>query len=311
MAVATSTGLLGRPLWFELVTTDMKAAEQFYSAVVGWTVTPFRSGSEPYDMWTRTGENSVGGVMPVPQGMKFPPHWVMYIGVPNLEEAIAHVERLGGSAMSPVIQVPDVGRMRIMHDAQGAMFAIFEPAPSTGSANSPETPAELGEASWRELQTNDAAAAMRFYADLFGWREAQSMDMGPMGKYHIFARQWDLGGIMNKPPEMANCRRTGAVLPRGRCRQRRGTRQGQWRAGAQRADGSARRRLDRQLPGSAGRELLAAPAEGELRTADLRGPPYGSTLGRRSSSRPASTYTHACLPEASVPVIRANEARCS
>ena len=204
MAVATSTGLLGRPLWFELVTTDMKAAEQFYSAVVGWTVTPFRSGSEPYNMWTRTGGTSVGGVMPIPTGMKFPPHWVMYIGVPKLEEGIAHVERLGGSAMSPVIEVPDVGRMRIMNDAQGAMFAIFEPAPSTGSANSPETPAELGEASWRELQTNDSAAAMRFYADLFGWREAQAMDMGPAGKYHIFARQWDLGGIMNKPPEMAN-----------------------------------------------------------------------------------------------------------
>lgn len=204
MAVATSTGLLGRPLWFELVTTDMKAAEQFYSAVVGWAVTPFRSGSEPYDMWTRTGGNSVGGVMPIPAGMKFPPHWVMYIGVPKLEEAIAHVERLGGSAMSPVIQVPDVGRMRIMLDAQGAMFAIYEPAPSTGSANSPETPAELGDSSWRELQTNDAAAAMRFYGDLFGWRETQAIEMGPAGKYHIFARQWDLGGIMNKPPEMAN-----------------------------------------------------------------------------------------------------------
>lgn len=205
MAVATtSTSLLGRPLWFELVTKDMKAAEHFYSAVVGWTVTPFRSGTEPYDMWTRPGGSSVGGVMPIPAGMKNAPHWVMYIGVPRLEEAIARIERLGGSAMSPVIEVPEVGRMRIMHDAQGAMFAIFEPAPSTGSANSPETPPELGEASWRELQTNDAAAAMRFYADLFGWREAQAMDMGPAGKYHIFARQWDLGGIMNKPPQMAD-----------------------------------------------------------------------------------------------------------
>ena len=45
---------------------------------------------------------------------------------------------------------------------------------------------------------------MSFYRDLFGWRETQAMDMGPAGKYHIFARQWDLGGIMNKPPEMAN-----------------------------------------------------------------------------------------------------------
>ena len=204
MAVATSTGLLGRPLWFELMTKDMKAAEQFYSAVVGWTITPFRGGSEPYDMWTRSGDASVGGVMALPAEMNVPPHWVMYIGVPHLEEAIAHVERLGGSAMSPVIAVPEVGRMRIMHDPQGAMFAIYEPTPASGAANSPETRPELGETSWRELQTTDAEAAMRFYADLFGWRETQAMDMGPAGKYHIFARQWDLGGIMNKPPEMAS-----------------------------------------------------------------------------------------------------------
>ena len=204
MAVATSTGVLGRPLWFELLTTNMKAAEQFYSAVVGWKITPFRGGEEPYDMWTRTGDASVGGVMTIPNGMNVPPHWVMYIGAPRLDEAVSHVERLGGSAMSPVIKVPDVGQMRIMHDPQGAMFAIFEPAPSSGSANSPETRAELGDSSWRELQTNDAAAAMKFYTDLFGWRETQAMDMGLAGKYHVFARQWDIGGIMNKPPQMAN-----------------------------------------------------------------------------------------------------------
>lgn len=204
MAVATSTSVLGRPLWFELLTTNMEAAEQFYSAVVGWKITPFRGGEEPYDMWTRTGDASVGGVMTIPNGMNVPPHWVMYIGAPRLDEAVSHVERLGGSAMSPVIKVPDVGQMRIMHDPQGAMFAIFEPAPSSGSANSPETRAELGDSSWRELQTNDAAAAMKFYTDLFGWRETQAMDMGLAGKYHVFARQWDIGGIMNKPPQMAN-----------------------------------------------------------------------------------------------------------
>ena len=39
MAVATST-LLGRPVWYELMTSDMKAAESFYKTVVGWTTEP-------------------------------------------------------------------------------------------------------------------------------------------------------------------------------------------------------------------------------------------------------------------------------
>lgn len=35
------SSLLGRVLWYELLTNDMKAAAQFYTAVVGWTVAPF------------------------------------------------------------------------------------------------------------------------------------------------------------------------------------------------------------------------------------------------------------------------------
>jgi predicted enzyme related to lactoylglutathione lyase len=198
----TDTQLLGRPVWYELLTTDMKAAEKFYTAVVGWTVSPFDGSPDPYDMWTRAGGVPVGGVMKIPGGMGFPPHWVMYVGVPKLEEAVARILRLGGSTLSPLIEVPNVGRMQVMKDPQGAMFAIHEPAAS--SPEMPEAPPDLGDASWRELYTTDAAAALKFYGDLFGWRETQAMDMGPMGKYHIFGRKWDLGGIVNKPKEMAH-----------------------------------------------------------------------------------------------------------
>jgi predicted enzyme related to lactoylglutathione lyase len=69
MTATTEIGLLGRPVWYELVTTDMKAAEKFYSAVVGWTISPFDGGSGPYDLWTRTGGRTIGGVMPIPEGM--------------------------------------------------------------------------------------------------------------------------------------------------------------------------------------------------------------------------------------------------
>ena len=46
MAVASST-LLGRPLWYELMTTDMKAAEAFYKTVVGWKTAPFEGAGSP------------------------------------------------------------------------------------------------------------------------------------------------------------------------------------------------------------------------------------------------------------------------
>lgn len=199
--MVTETAVKGRILWYELLTTDMKAAEEFYSAIVGWTVMPFAESPQPYDMFARSGDAPVAGVMTIPEGMNFPPHWGMYVGVEKLEDGQAQIERLKGSALSPVIEVPSVGRMRVMKDPQGAAFSIFEPDPNAPQA--PEAEPELGDVSWHELMTTDAAAALTFYSEMFGWRESQAMDMGPMGKYHIFARKWDLGGMMNKPAELA------------------------------------------------------------------------------------------------------------
>lgn len=199
-----SASVLGRPLWYELLTTDLAAAETFYTKVVGWTTAPFGDAGMPYTMWMREGEVPVGGAMAITDDMKaagVPPHWMLYVGVDTLEDATAHVERLGGGALSPVIDVPGVGRMRTMKDPQGAPFAIYEPASPPPQA---EAPPEPGDASWHELYTTDAAAALGFYQDLFGWKSTETMDMGPMGKYYMFGRaHGSMGGMMTKTPDMA------------------------------------------------------------------------------------------------------------
>jgi predicted enzyme related to lactoylglutathione lyase len=201
MTVATST-LLGRPLWFELMTTDMRAAETFYRNVVGWTSAPFEGSPQPYTMFSRSGEIPVAGLMTTPADLKAPPFWAMYVGVPKLEEGAAHIKGLGGRECSPVIDIPTVGRMQMMTDPQGAAFYIYEPARTD---RSPETAAEIGEASWIELMTTDMPAAMAFYHEVFGWQPSEAMDMGEMGTYQMFNRPHGMiGGMMNKPPEMAN-----------------------------------------------------------------------------------------------------------
>jgi uncharacterized protein len=201
MTVATST-LLGRPLWYELMTTDTKAAEAFYKTVVGWTSAPFEGSPQPYTTFSRSGQVPVAGLMARPQGMNAPPFWAMYVGVPKLEEAAAHIKRLGGSEYSPVIEVPTIGRMQMMKDPQGAAFYIYQPA---NTSQRPEGPPEIGEGSWHELMTTDAPAAMKFYEEVFHWQPTEAMDMGPMGKYQMFNRPHGMiGGMMNKPPELAN-----------------------------------------------------------------------------------------------------------
>jgi predicted enzyme related to lactoylglutathione lyase len=201
MTVASST-LLGRPLWYELMTTDANAAEKFYRNVVGWTAKPFAESPQPYTIFNRSGDVGVAGLMNRPTGMNAPPFWAMYVGVPKLEDALAHIKRLGGSEMSPVIDVPTVGRMQMVKDPQGAAFYIYQPARND---HRPEGAAEVGEASWHELMTTDAAAAMKFYQDVFGWQPSEAMDMGEMGKYQMFNRPHGMiGGMMNKPKELAN-----------------------------------------------------------------------------------------------------------
>ena len=62
MTTAVST-LLGRPVWYELMTTDMKAAETFYKTVVGWTSAPFEGSPQPYTVFNRSGDVQVAGLM--------------------------------------------------------------------------------------------------------------------------------------------------------------------------------------------------------------------------------------------------------
>jgi len=201
MATASST-LLGRPVWYELMTTDTAAAEKFYKNVVGWTTVPFDGSPSPYTVFQRSGNVGIGGLMKRPEGMNMPPFWAMYIGVPNFDEAVANIKRLGGRELSPVIDIPKVGRMQMMTDPQGAAFYILQPA---SSEERPEGAPEIGDGSWHELMTTDAPAAMKFYQEVFGWQPSEAMDMGEMGTYQMFNRPHGMiGGMMNKPKELAH-----------------------------------------------------------------------------------------------------------
>jgi uncharacterized protein len=197
----TALPIHGRLVWYELLTTDMKAAEAFYGAVVGWTFAPFDASPMPYDVVNRAGKpGGIGGVMTLPEGMNVPPHWEMYIAVAKFDEAVAQIERHGGSGLSPGMEIPSVGRLRTMKDPQGALFAIIEPATPESQ---PEVPPVDGDVAWHELYTTDAPAAMKFYGDVFGWKQSDVSDMGPLGKYYMFGRAFPFGGMMTKTPDMA------------------------------------------------------------------------------------------------------------
>ena len=181
MTTAVST-LLGRPVWYELMTTDMAAAETFYRKVVGWTSAPFERRAESLRDLQPQRSGPCGGR---DEEARRHEHAAV------LGDVCGRAEARGGrgshqaarrSELSPVIEVPTVGRLQMMKDPHGAAFYIIQPA---STEEKPEKAPEIGEASWHELMTTDAPAAMKFYSEIFGWRPSETMDMGAMGKPHV------------------------------------------------------------------------------------------------------------------------------
>jgi uncharacterized protein len=194
--MTSSTGR-GRFVWCELMTTDAKAAQEFYGKVAGWGTAPFGEDGS-YSLWMN-GEAPVGGCMNLSPELRtagVPPHWTAYISAPDLDQACADVKRLGGKVRVEPQEIPGVGRFAIVADPQGAEFGLYAAAEAGPPAQAPR----VGEFSWHELATTDPKAALRFYGELCGWKVLDTFDMGPMGTYHLYGLDGTmLGGIYPKP----------------------------------------------------------------------------------------------------------------
>lgn len=69
-------------LWYELTTTDLDAAEAFYTAVVGWRAEPFENAAaSPRYVVVNAGDRGVGGLTTLPDEaakMGVPAAWMGY-----------------------------------------------------------------------------------------------------------------------------------------------------------------------------------------------------------------------------------------
>jgi hypothetical protein len=193
----------GRFVWYDLMTSDPKAAQDFYGRLIGWGTQKFEGGDQPYTMWTNK-ETPLGGVMELPEEARAadaPPHWMAYVSVDNIEQAVAKVKEAGGSVLHQATEIPGAGSFAILADPQGAAFAIYTSANQENQDSADE--AQIGRFSWNELATSDYKGAFSFYSDLFGWEPQEAMDMGPGGIYQVYGQGGaPLGGMFNKPDEM-------------------------------------------------------------------------------------------------------------
>jgi predicted enzyme related to lactoylglutathione lyase len=189
------SGLSGKFVWCELIATNAPAAEAFYTSVVGWGSRD-AGGAAPYTVFTQ-GEARAAGMITLPHEEL--PFWMGYIAVDDVDAYAARFSAAGGTVHKAPWDIPGTGRLAVVGDAQGAPLTLFRAEPGTQPEAAHND--QPGGVHWRDLMAEDGPAAFEFYADMFGWTEDRTYDLGDMGVYQLFAAADGevIGGMMTKP----------------------------------------------------------------------------------------------------------------
>jgi uncharacterized protein len=184
--------------WTDLSTPDPAAAAAFYGALLGWEGEEVPAGPEATYWMMRVGGRDVAGMSAMREeqlAAGAPPAWLSYVTVRDADATAGRATELGGALMLPPFDVLDAGRMALVRDPQGAIFALWQPRAHIGAGlvNDP------GAMVLNQLTTDDPEAAAGFYSDLFGWRITQ-VTTEPQAYWGIENGGSLNGGLMALPP---------------------------------------------------------------------------------------------------------------
>lgn len=109
--------------WNELVTSDHKAALEYYGAQLGWRSTEAMPmgpmGDYSFvDVSASGGDVRIGAMMDAQPEM--PKAWTFYFKIPDVDAAVATVEAGGGKVVQGPMEVPGGQRIIVVTDPQGA-----------------------------------------------------------------------------------------------------------------------------------------------------------------------------------------------
>jgi predicted enzyme related to lactoylglutathione lyase len=183
----------GRFVWHELRTGDRRRALDFYCMLMGWPTRQVILGNgTPYGLCDLDGKDHAG-VIRSAISPREAAYWLPYLAADDVDATTARAECLGGRVLAAPADIPNIGRVAIVSDPQGATFAIYRHA--TRQPKEPETP-PVGSFCREDLLTTHPEEAAGFYASLFGYT-VESVDPGPLGAYRILRRgQRRTAGIM-------------------------------------------------------------------------------------------------------------------
>ncbi len=111
----------GRIEWIDWTVPDAHVIRDFYQAGMGWSVPPVAmDGYQDYCMLAADGTVAAGICHARGENRSFPPQWLIYVNVRDLDAAIAQVNAKEGVLLGAIREMPGYGRCIPIQDPAGA-----------------------------------------------------------------------------------------------------------------------------------------------------------------------------------------------
>jgi predicted enzyme related to lactoylglutathione lyase len=167
MSPANQEQHVGKPVFDELVTPDLTAAERFYGGLFGWQFQAVPGLASPYAEAMLDGQNVAGLVQkPLPAAGPRQSAWLSFLAVPDVTATVSAAVAQGGKVLMPAHEAPGRGQEALLADPQGAVFGVL----ASSSGNPPDVLPGPGMFIWQSLHADDPMGDAAFYEKLFGYQ---------------------------------------------------------------------------------------------------------------------------------------------
>ena len=120
-------GGLGSIHWTELHSKDIDADLEWLKATFGFEIgeMPMPNGATYYLL--NVDGQPIGGAVAA-MFEQVPSMWLSWVEVDEVDGTLSRIDRLGGKAHSPAMDIEGVGRMAVVADSTGGVFGVITPS---------------------------------------------------------------------------------------------------------------------------------------------------------------------------------------
>lgn len=181
---ATHLRLAGKFVWYDLFTTDIESTSRFYEELFGWTFSDIVSDKKIVKTISRNGIPIANAVyLDSKSSKENESQWLSYVSVDDVDRTLMISKKNNGTIFKEAKDLPDRGRVAIVKDPEGALFAIV----TTSEGDPPDRDFVQNHWMGSELWTTDLNASLAFYHLLLGY-EQKLVGTDPDQKYCFLVR---------------------------------------------------------------------------------------------------------------------------